>query len=85
MSSSLNTKSKFDHEENNHASIVETQAIRLSSELNSMTMAGKSGSSKSHNKEKIAHRVDYKPEKWMLPDQTDDRLTQLNLAIVSLM
>ncbi|KAK1419992.1 hypothetical protein QVD17_29482 [Tagetes erecta] len=81
MSTSLNSKSTFDHE-NNRASTVETQAVRLSSELNSMTMAGKSGSSKSHNKEKIAHPVDYKPEKWMLPDQTDDLLTQLNLAIV---
>lgn len=27
--------------------------------------------------------VHYKPEKWMIPDQENDVLTQLNLAIVS--
>ncbi|KAI7741999.1 hypothetical protein M8C21_024066 [Ambrosia artemisiifolia] len=82
ISAPSNSKAKSDYVENSHASRVEAQAASLSSELNSMTMTGKSGNSKSHNKEKTATRVEYKPEKWMLLDQTDDRLTQLNLAIV---
>ncbi|PQM38352.1 HBS1-like protein isoform X2 [Prunus yedoensis var. nudiflora] len=32
--------------------------------------------------ERISFTRDYKPEKWMLPDQAVDTLTQLNLAIV---
>ncbi|KAI3816778.1 hypothetical protein L1987_16482 [Smallanthus sonchifolius] len=82
MSAPLNSKVKYGYvEENNHASIVEKQAVRISSELNSMTVTGKAGNSKIHDKEKIVPHVEYKPEKWMLLDQTD-RLTQLNLAIV---
>ncbi|XP_076893046.1 uncharacterized protein LOC143544963 isoform X1 [Bidens hawaiensis] len=83
MSASLNSRNKFNNvEESSHASKLEAQAVSLSSELNSMTVTGKSGNSKVNNKEKIATRAEYKPEKWMLPEQTDDRLTQLNLAIV---
>ncbi|KAF5778179.1 putative protein-synthesizing GTPase [Helianthus annuus] len=82
-----NSKVKSDYVENSHASNVEAHTSNkttnnLSSELNSLTVTGKSGNSKIHNKEKIPSRVEYKPEKWMLVDQTDDCLTQLNLAIV---
>ncbi|KAL8241642.1 hypothetical protein R6Q59_011944 [Mikania micrantha] len=82
MSAPLKSKVKFGYVEENHASTAETQAARLSSELNSITMTDKTENSKIHNKEHILPHVDYKPEKWMLLDQTDDRLTQLNLAIV---
>ncbi|KAI3696488.1 hypothetical protein L1987_79506 [Smallanthus sonchifolius] len=82
MSAPLNSKVEYGYvEENKHASIVEKQAVKLSSELNSMAVIGKAGNSKIHDKEKIVPHVEYRPEKWMLLDQTD-RLTQLNLAIV---
>ncbi|KAJ0090088.1 hypothetical protein Patl1_12703 [Pistacia atlantica] len=42
----------------------------------------KSGSSSSVNARRKNSNTQYKPEKWMLPDNTGDRLTQLNLAIV---
>ncbi|KAI3764291.1 hypothetical protein L2E82_14298 [Cichorium intybus] len=50
-----------------------------------MTMSGESGNSKIPNKGKMGKTAScsqYKPEKWMLPDETKDRLSQLNLAIV---
>ncbi|CAH1414091.1 unnamed protein product [Lactuca virosa] len=50
-----------------------------------MTMSGESGTSKIANKGKTgktASRSQYKPEKWMLLDEGEDRLSQLNLAIV---
>ncbi|KAI3677285.1 hypothetical protein L1987_86909 [Smallanthus sonchifolius] len=48
------TNAKSDYvEEKNHASITETQEVMLSTELNSMTMTGKSGNSEIHNEEKL--------------------------------
>lgn len=47
------------------------------------SLALKSGSSSSVNTRRNNSNTQYKPEKWMLPDNTGDRLTQLNLAIVS--
>ncbi|XP_071715981.1 uncharacterized protein [Rutidosis leptorrhynchoides] len=74
-SASSISKDKSEHmDEKSHASI--------SGEFNSMTMNAKSGNSKISNKEKSVPRLQYKPEKWMLPEQAEDRLTQLNLAIV---
>lgn len=36
------------------------------------------------NGERATSQSQYKPEKWMLPNQSEDSLSQLNLAIVSL-
>nr|QIG55752.1 elongation factor 1a [Chrysanthemum x morifolium] len=82
VSAPLNSKDKFQHvEENNHASVSETQTHSLSSEMTSLTMSVKSDDSKIPDKAKVP-RSQFKPENWMLPDQTKDSLTQLNLAIV---
>lgn len=84
-SAPLMSKVKYEQvKEDNHASISETQSHSLSSDLNGMTMSGNSENSKNPNKEKAVPRSQYKPEKWMLLDQAEDRLSQLNLAIVSL-
>ncbi|KAI3504203.1 hypothetical protein L1887_32748 [Cichorium endivia] len=80
-STPLNSKDKIEHVENN--SVTKTHGI--SSELNNMTMSGESGNSKIPNKGKMGKTAScsqYKAEKWMLPDETKDRLSQLNLAIV---
>ena len=85
ISAPLNSKDKFQHvEENNHASVSETQTHSLSSEMTSLTMSVKSDNSKIPDKAKVP-RSQFKPENWMLPDQTKDSLTQLNLAIVSVL
>ena len=41
-----------------------------------------SGNSDNTNAKGTRSHVSYKPEKWMLPQQAEDTLTQLNLAIV---
>lgn len=46
------------------------------------TLSLSSGSSSSVNARRKNSNAQYKPEKWMLPDNAGDRLTQLNLAIV---
>ena len=86
VSAPLNSKDKFQHvEENNHASVSETQTHSLSSEMTSLTMMSvKSDNSKIPDKVKVPCSQ-FKPENWMLPDQTKDSLTQLNLAIVSVL
>ncbi|CAI9300068.1 unnamed protein product [Lactuca saligna] len=80
----LISKDKPQHMENNNM----TQTHKISSEFNNMTMSAESGTSKIANKGKMgktgitASRSQYKPEKWMLLDEGEDRLSQLNLAIV---
>ncbi|KAM0064998.1 putative protein kinase RLK-Pelle-CrRLK1L-1 family [Helianthus debilis subsp. tardiflorus] len=61
LSFQLNSKVKSDYvEEKSHASIIETQVVELSSELNNMNITRKSENPEIHNKEKMLH------------DQTDD-------------
>ncbi|KAI7998004.1 HBS1-like protein [Camellia lanceoleosa] len=64
--------------EDTHSLSNEVQSRSLSSSLNTV----KSGSSKNVSARRAASHAQYKPEKWMLPDHAEDRLTQLNLAIV---
>ncbi|XP_057478420.1 uncharacterized protein LOC130765861 isoform X3 [Actinidia eriantha] len=76
--------------ENKHGSVEEDtcsplnggQPQSLSSGLNNLSSNLKSGSSKNVNAGRALSSAQYKPEKWMLPDPAEDRLTQLNLAIV---
>ncbi|XP_047322100.1 HBS1-like protein isoform X2 [Impatiens glandulifera] len=58
------------------------QPQSLTSNLNSMNLNAKAGSSKNARTRGAASQAKYKPEKWMLPDQAEDGLAQLNLAIV---
>ncbi|GMP83904.1 hypothetical protein CsSME_00037661 [Camellia sinensis var. sinensis] len=64
--------------EDTHSLSNEVQSQSLSSSLNTV----KSGSSKNVSARRAVSHAQYKPEKWMLPDHAEDRLTQLNLAIV---
>ncbi|TQD83791.1 hypothetical protein C1H46_030672 [Malus baccata] len=54
----------------------------VTSGLKNMTLDARSGYSNSVSVRESRSQADYKPEKWMLPDQAVDTLTQLNLAIV---
>ena len=56
----------------------------VTSGVKNMTLDARSGYSNSVSVRESRSQADYKPEKWMLPDQAVDTLTQLNLAIVSL-
>jgi elongation factor 1 alpha-like protein len=55
----------------------------LTSSSKNMSLDAKSGHSNNANYRGSHSQADYKPEKWMLPDEGVDTLTQLNLAIVS--
>lgn len=57
----------------------------LTTSSKNMTSDARSGHSKIVSSRGSHSRADYKPEKWMLPDKAVDTLTQLNLAIVSLL
>lgn len=59
------------------------QQQSLSTSLNNISLNVKPGSSKNVNAGRAISNAHYKPEKWMLPEPVEDRLTQLNLAIVS--
>ncbi|KAL6970671.1 hypothetical protein U1Q18_030365 [Sarracenia purpurea var. burkii] len=58
------------------------QPQNISSSLNNMSLNLKSGSSKNVNAGRGISNAQYKPEKWMLPNPSEDKLQQLNLAIV---
>ncbi|KAJ0512017.1 hypothetical protein HanIR_Chr11g0558531 [Helianthus annuus] len=61
LSFQLNSEVKSDYvEEKSDASIIETQVVELSNEVNNMNMTGESENFKIHNKENMLH------------DQTDD-------------
>ncbi|XP_045825668.1 HBS1-like protein isoform X2 [Trifolium pratense] len=53
-----------------------------SSSFNHMVLDERSGNSDNTNAKGPHKQVPYQPEKWMLPQQSEDTLTQLNLAIV---
>lgn len=63
-------------------SIDGSEKKSLSGNLNHMSLNAKSENSKDVNGERVTSQSQYKPEKWMLPDQSEDSLSQLNLAIV---
>ncbi|XP_050159181.1 uncharacterized protein LOC126632753 isoform X3 [Malus sylvestris] len=54
----------------------------VTSGLKNMTLDARSGYSNNGSVRESRSQADYTPEKWMLPDQAIDTLTQLNLAIV---
>ncbi|KAK7275328.1 hypothetical protein RIF29_16441 [Crotalaria pallida] len=64
------------------SSIKDGKRENLSSGFDNMVLDVRSGNSDDTNAKGPRPQVSYKPEKWMLSQQADDALTQLNLAIV---
>ncbi|CAK9168940.1 unnamed protein product [Ilex paraguariensis] len=71
-----------DEEKSDSLSVSGAKQQGLSSSMNSMSLSTKSGSSKNVSEGRTISKSQYRPEKWMLPDQVENRLNQLNLAIV---
>ncbi|XP_062078801.1 uncharacterized protein LOC133783260 isoform X3 [Humulus lupulus] len=82
-SSSSKPKSRQSNmDENINSSENRGKSESLASNVNNMTLDGRTGKSNNVNSRKAHSQMQYKPEKWMLPDQAKDTLIQLNLAIV---
>ncbi|OIW19264.1 hypothetical protein TanjilG_20389 [Lupinus angustifolius] len=71
-----------DSDEISSSSIKDGKTESLSSSFNNTVLDVRSGNSDNTNAKGARPQVSYKPEKWMLSQQADDTLTQLNLAIV---
>lgn len=82
LPSKATTKVYISSEEDTVSSKDGGKPQTLSNSLNSLNLNAKPGSSKTVRNRGAASQDKYKPEKWMLPDQAEDGLTQLNLAIV---
>ncbi|KAI5660213.1 hypothetical protein M9H77_29006 [Catharanthus roseus] len=61
---------------------IDIKKESVSGDMMKMSISAKSGNAKGVNRGRVPSSSPYKPEKWMLPDRSEDRLTQLNLAIV---
>lgn len=85
LSSKLLPKGKNNSKDgSNICSIDKKKPQGISGNLSSdVYLNVKSEYPKHSSAEKAISDVQYKPEKWMIPDQKNDVLTQLNLAIVS--
>ncbi|XP_019055580.1 PREDICTED: elongation factor 1-alpha isoform X2 [Nelumbo nucifera] len=79
---SLPKGSQFHADESICSSVNEEKPQSLASSFTDVTLSEKSGSSKTVNSKRATSHAEYKPEKWMLPEQNEGILTQLNLAIV---
>lgn len=80
----LNLKGRHDKiDESSNSSTSGGTPQSLTNSLNKMALNVGSGLLKNINTRVTRSNAEYKPEKWMLPDQAEDTLTQLNLAIVS--
>ncbi|GAB4854553.1 hypothetical protein Ancab_023134 [Ancistrocladus abbreviatus] len=63
--------------------VTEGNPASLMSSLNNVSLNVKFGSSKHTAPQRTSSQQQYKPEKWMLPEQGEDGvMTQLNLAVV---
>ncbi|KAG6706276.1 hypothetical protein I3843_07G209500 [Carya illinoinensis] len=82
-SPSMNLKGRHDKlDESSSSSMSGGNSQSLTNSLNKRALNVGSGLSKNVNTRVTRSNAEYKPEKWMLPDQAEDTLTQLNLAIV---
>ncbi|RDX95441.1 HBS1-like protein, partial [Mucuna pruriens] len=82
-SDSLSALSKIKQSDNiSFSSIKDGKPESISSSFNNMVLDVRSGNLDNTNAKEPRSHVSYKPEKWMLPQQAEDALTQLNLAIV---
>lgn len=83
-SSSLMPKGKhISLDDNSLSSFIVSEPHRLTSNLKMISLSDKSQDVTSDNAIKAKSHKQYEPDKWMLPDKAEDKLTQLNLAIVS--
>lgn len=83
-SSASQPRSRHDSvDESTNSSVIRGKQQSVTSGLKNLDLDARSGSSNNVNVRGSHSQADYKPEKWMLPDQAVDTLTQLNLAIVS--
>lgn len=64
------------------SSIKDGKPENISSSFNNMVLDVRSGNSDNTHAKRPRPQVSYKPEKWMLSQQAEDTLTQLNVAIV---
>lgn len=84
-SSASEAKSRLDTVDwTNNSSSSKGTPQSLTNSLNNMALDVRSANPNNVNIRKADSKVQYKHEKWMLPDQAEDTLIQLNLAIVSL-
>lgn len=85
LSSKLLPKGKNNSKDGSNISSIDKKKPQgISGNLSSdVYLNVKSEYPKHSSAEKAISDVQYKPEKWMIPDQKNDVLTQLNLAIVS--
>lgn len=82
-SSASQPRSRHDTvDESTNSSVIRGKQQSVTSGLKNLDLDARSGSSNNVNVRGSHSQADYKPEKWMLPDQAVDTLTQLNLAIV---
>ncbi|XP_015885353.1 uncharacterized protein LOC107420808 isoform X1 [Ziziphus jujuba] len=65
-----------------NSSAAKGKAQSISNSLNNMALDVRYGNQNNVNSQKANSKVQYKHEKWMLPDQAEDTLIQLSLAIV---
>lgn len=82
-SSILVPKVKKDTVNESLSSLSEDKAQTSTSSLTNMSSSVKHGQSTSVNGRRAKSLAQYNPESWMLLDHSEERLTQLNLAIVS--
>lgn len=81
-SSILVPKVKKDTVKESLSSLSEDKAQTSTSSLTNMSSSVKHGQSTSVNARRAKSIAQYNPESWMLLDHSEERLTQLNLAIV---
>ncbi|CAL2234522.1 unnamed protein product [Prunus armeniaca] len=82
-SSASQPRSRHDTvDESTNSSVIRGKQQSVTSGLKNLDLDARSGSSNNVNVRGSHSQAEYKPEKWMLPDQAVDTLTQLNLAIV---
>lgn len=81
-SSILVPKVKKDTVKESLSSLSEDKAQTSTSSLTNMSSSVKHGQSTSVNGRRAKSLAQYNPESWMLLDHSEERLTQLNLAIV---
>lgn len=79
-STTRNTKSKHDSTVGNSSLTNGAKPENVTSDLENMSLSSKPRSSRTFVPKK--NYAQYKPEKWMLPDEEGAVMTQLNLAIV---
>lgn len=82
ISGSLTAKLKV-RDNGDEINCSSSKDVKPQSTFNNMAIDVRSGKSDNTNASGPRPHVAYKPEKWMLPQQSEDTLTQLNLAIVS--